>query len=240
MMCSSTHGGGFDAGKIAGIDESNGERGKRKKRVLVVGSSGCLGSEVVRYLRDDVKCSVVGFDIAPPPLSIWSSSEAVGNGSGDDRGDFSFLPLSRNALTIGDLSRSMGDKLDDLFATDGVKGYNDEGMGEQRRGQQFFLPSPSLMFDAVICTNGGNVSDGYDRRRRKENDNDYNEDDPSSLYEQMMVANYNPVAATVKVLERYMTRDNGESRKKYRTRMCVYPCGSSTKKCSFCHVSVQS
>jgi len=70
-------------------------------------------------------------------------------------------------------------------------------------------PSPSLMFDAVICTNGGNVSDGYDRRRRKENDNDYNEDDPSSLYEQMMVANYNPVAATVKVLERYMTRDNG-------------------------------
>jgi len=174
----------------------------RQKKVLIIGSSGSLGSTIAAQLKYHHDCVVIGSDIHPPQsqekvdcidayiqlLPLDDDDDDDGNDADSDGGNDSDGGggggNSSSEITIDNLLHGLRSGISNL--------YNDVGRVE---------------FDAIICTSGGfamdeSVSESGEGEGEGEGEGD--KQVVGNVYETMLQMNYYPVVAAGEIVKEHI------------------------------------
>lgn len=126
------------------------ENNDKKKTVLVLGSSGALGSSIVKQLSND--CHILGVDINPPRLS-----------NDDSTCFFDFIPIpSTNALqsTLMENMNHIPNKLDAIICANGgfaMDNFHDDVAAEMMQVNYEPVVAAVNLLPKFIAPQGKNI-----------------------------------------------------------------------------------
>lgn len=170
---------------------------KIKKTVLVLGSSGALGSSVSRYLSREVGCTVIGADIVPEQPSDFNMDWELdaflqlpsASASKSKKGGGA---ATTTTPSVTELSVALYEGIQDILARSREDNGDEDGNNDSE---------VSGGLDAIICANGGwsgdppvvtsSLYDGLEEQEARAQ----HVRESAAVYDQMLRVNLNPVLA---------------------------------------------